>query len=67
MVPPAFPVPPRRQAPFWASWALFQGLLAVVEACLLVGFGCAFGFKLVRPWRQPAVHSTQHTAHSFAH
>ncbi|KAL4424942.1 hypothetical protein ABPG77_009671 [Micractinium sp. CCAP 211/92] len=35
-----------RPLPFWASWLLFQGLLATVEACLLVGFGYAFGFKL---------------------
>ncbi|KAL4434281.1 hypothetical protein ABPG75_000722 [Micractinium tetrahymenae] len=35
-----------RPLPFWASWVLFQGLLAAVEACLLVGFGYAFGFKL---------------------
>jgi hypothetical protein len=26
---------------------LFQGLLAALEACLLVGFGYAFGFRLV--------------------
>jgi hypothetical protein len=35
-----------RPLPFWASWVLFQGLLAALEACLLVGFGYAFGFKL---------------------
>lgn len=39
-----------RPLPFWASWVLFQGLLAALEACLLVGFGYAFGFKLVRSW-----------------
>lgn len=39
--------PARRPLPFWASWVLFQGLLATVEACLLVGFGYALGFKLV--------------------
>ena len=33
--------------PFWTSWVLFQGLLAALEACLLVGFGYAFGFRLV--------------------
>jgi hypothetical protein len=37
-----------RALPFWASWVLFQGLLAAVEACLLVGFGYAFGFRVVR-------------------
>ena len=36
-----------RALPFWASWVLFQGLLAALEACLLVGFGYAFGFRLV--------------------
>ena len=41
--------------PFWASWVLFQGLLAALEACLLVGFGYAFGFKLVRPCSGGAV------------
>lgn len=39
-----------RPLPFWASWVLFQSLLAALEACLLVGFGYAFGFKLVRSW-----------------
>ena len=37
-----------RALPFWASWVLFQGMLAAVEACLLVGFGYAFGFRVVR-------------------
>lgn len=50
------PVPlPDRPLPFWASWVSFQGLLAAVEACLLVGFGYAFGFTLVSralPWLQ---------------
>ncbi|KAI3423876.1 hypothetical protein D9Q98_009710 [Chlorella vulgaris] len=35
-----------RSVPFWGSWVLFQGLLAALEACLLVGFGYAFGFRL---------------------
>ncbi|KAL4855684.1 ABC transporter A family member 11 [Chlorella vulgaris] len=35
-----------RSGPFWGSWVLFQGLLAALEACLLVGFGYAFGFRL---------------------
>lgn len=33
-------------APFFASWILFQSLLAVIEACLLVGFSYAFSFDL---------------------
>ena len=37
-----------RDAPFWASWAVFQAGLAAVEACLLVGFSFAFQFQLVR-------------------
>ena len=37
-----------RSLPLWASWVLIQGALAAIEACLLVGFGYAFGFKLVR-------------------
>jgi hypothetical protein len=32
--------------PFFASWILFQSLLAVIEACLLVGFSYAFSFDL---------------------
>ncbi|PSC73883.1 ABC transporter A family member 2 isoform B [Micractinium conductrix] len=35
-----------RPLPYWASWVVVQGLLAAVEACLLVGFGYAFGFRL---------------------
>ena len=45
---PPFPAPFQlRPLPYWASWVVVQGLLAAVEACLLVGFGYAFGFRLV--------------------
>lgn len=37
-----------KNAPFWASWIIFQFTLAVIESLLLVGFGHAFGFNLVR-------------------
>lgn len=47
LVPSCCPLCACRPAPFWASWVLLQGLLAAVEACLLVGFGYAFGFRLV--------------------
>lgn len=36
---------PRSPLPFWASWVLFQSLLAALEACLLVEFVSAFGFQ----------------------
>ncbi|KFM28559.1 ABC transporter A family member 2 [Auxenochlorella protothecoides] len=36
-----------RDSPFWASWFLYEGTLAVIEGSLLVGFGYAFKFTLL--------------------
>jgi ABC-type multidrug transport system ATPase subunit len=35
-----------RGAPYWTSWILFQAVLAVIQTCLLIGFGYAFQFAL---------------------
>lgn len=35
-----------KNAPFWSSWIIFQIVLAVVEAFLLVAFSYAFQFEL---------------------
>lgn len=36
-----------RDTAFWVSWIVFQNILAIIEACLLVGFSYAFRFEMV--------------------
>jgi hypothetical protein len=50
-----------KDAPFWASWVVIQGGLAIVEACLLVAFSYAFGFELVGAVRTVAVRQSSST------
>lgn len=36
-----------KNTPYWASWIMWQGLIAIIEALLLIALSYAFGFEMV--------------------